>query len=153
MALRLRVAVWLDVTGIFFPLSPSVFISFQTCPWNRRELRDGAHLQPSPVITTQPCVLWVCEPVAHQKHHVPLGELIRQAGLGAEGWICSYLLPRPPRMALLKQRGAPHWPPGYRGSEISRAPHTLYLSRASAVGMDGSGLAQGGKELLYISHS
>lgn len=99
-----------------------------------------------------PVILWSCEPAAHLKHHVPLGALIRQAGFGAEGWglaISCLGLPGWPCLG----RGAPHWPPGYRGSEISSAPHTLYLSQASAVGMDGPGLAQGRGKLFYISHT
>lgn len=86
-------------------------------------------------------ILWSCEPAAHQKHHVPLGALIRQAGLCAKGWGQAILclgLPGKPGLG----RGAPHWPPGYRGSEISSIPYILYLSQASAVGMDGPRLTQ-----------
>lgn len=125
----------------------------ETYRWIGRWRCDSTHLQLSLVITTRvPCVvrLWSCEPAAHQKHHVPLGALIRQARLDAAGWgqaISSLGLSGWPCLGW----GAPHWPAGYRGTEISGFV-TLYLSQASAVGLDGPGLAQRRGELFYISH-
>lgn len=96
-------------------------------------------------------ILWSWDPAAHQKRLVP--QRCINPARGAWRWgLPSYLLPWPPMMPCLG-RGPPHWPPGYRGPVISSTPRTLYLSQASAVGMDGPGLAQGRAKLFNTSHN
>ena len=97
-----------------------------------------------------PMILWACGPSETPCPSRCVNPTARAFALRAEALaICRLGLPGWPCLG----RGAPHWPPGYRGSEISSAPRTLYLSQASAVGMDGPGLAQGRGELFYISHT